>query len=102
MAYEAIAEAAVVFVSVASAWEIALKQVLGRLQVPGRVEPSIADSGFERLPISFAHAEAVETLPLHHHDPFDRILIAQAQIERLTLVTRDPHFRAYEIDSIRA
>jgi PIN domain nuclease of toxin-antitoxin system len=97
-AREAIAAADVVFVSAASAWEVAIKQALGRLQIPDTVEAGVLASGFERLPISFAHAAAAGRLPPHHADPFDRMLIAQAQLEGLTLVTHDRHFERYNVD----
>ncbi|MFQ5705219.1 MAG: type II toxin-antitoxin system VapC family toxin [Gemmatimonadales bacterium] len=60
------------------------------------------ESGFEELPIRLSHAEAIRTLPWHHRDPFDRMLIAQALAERLTLVTRDPQFRRYKVRLLRA
>ena len=96
-AREAIAEAEIVFVSVASAWEIAIKQTLGRLRFGESTEIAVFESGLERLPIAFAHAEAVARLPLHHQDPFDRMLIAQAQLEGLAIATRDRHFDAYDV-----
>jgi PIN domain nuclease of toxin-antitoxin system len=93
----AIAEAEIVFVSAASAWEAAIKSSLGRLEIPGPMEAGVLDSGFERLPITFAHVERTATLPLHHRDPFDRLLVAQAQAEGLTLVTHDRAMGAYEV-----
>jgi PIN domain nuclease of toxin-antitoxin system len=92
-----IADAETVWVSAASAWEIAIKMGLGKLRFEGRVADAVEDSGFERLPVGFEHAEAVHALPLHHHDPFDRLLLAQALVESATLVTRDPAFSAYGI-----
>lgn len=93
----AIAEAEIVFVSAASAWEAAIKASLGRLEIPGPIEDGVLDSGFERLPITFAHAERTARLPLHHRDPFDRLLIAQAQAEDLKLVTHDRAMESYEV-----
>jgi len=93
----AIAEAEIVFVSAASAWEAAIKGALGRLEIPGSIEAGVLDSGFERLPITFAHVERTGQLPLHHRDPFDRLLIAQAQAEDLKLVTHDRALEAYEV-----
>jgi PIN domain nuclease of toxin-antitoxin system len=101
-AREAIGGASTVFVSVASAWEIAIKQSLGRFRLDGDVEAGILDSGFERLSIAFSHAAAVASLPDRHRDPFDRMLIAQALAERLTIVTRDRNFAAYGVDIIPA
>ena len=97
-ARDAIATADVVFVSAASAWEVAIKRALGRLQIPDTIEAGVLASGFERLPISFAHAEAAGQLPPHHADPFDRLLIAQARLEELTLVTHDRHFERYDVN----
>jgi len=93
-----IAEAELVFVSVVSAWEAAIKMALGRLRLPDRFETGVVDSGFERLLISFAHAERAGGLPVHHSDPFDRMLVAQAQAEGLTLVTHDRRLAPYDVD----
>jgi len=92
-----IANAETVFVSAASAWEIAIKVAQGKLEVPGPIAEAVADSGFEPLEINFRHAKAAGSLPLHHGDPFDRMLIAQAQVNHLTLVTHDKDFRKYGV-----
>ena len=84
-----------VFLSSASIWEIAIKHSLGRLQIPEPASAAAVRLGFEPLPISFAHAEATALLPPVHRDPFDRMLVAQARTEGLTLVTHDPSIRAY-------
>jgi PIN domain nuclease of toxin-antitoxin system len=97
-ARQRIGTAAVVFVSVASAWEAAIKMALGKLQLPESFEAGVVAAGFEKLPIAFGHAEAVGTLARHHSDPFDRMLVAQALCERLTLVTHDRRFAPYGID----
>jgi PIN domain nuclease of toxin-antitoxin system len=86
-----------VYVSPATIWEVAIKQSLGKLQPPDLPE-RIRDSGFRELPITSAHAIAAGRLPLIHRDPFDRMLIAQAQLEELTLVTRDAHIHKYDVD----
>ena len=90
-----------VYVSAASGWEIAIKVGLGKLRVPADVAdwlPAELDyHRFSRLPIQLEHVLAVEHLPPHHRDPFDRLLIAQAQVEAFTLVTRDRQFRAYPV-----
>lgn len=90
------------WVSIASVWEIAIKTGLGRLRLPsdlgGFLARQLATSNFRVLPIGLEHAVAVRNLPLHHRDPFDRLLIAQSQIERLALISRDARMRAYEID----
>jgi PIN domain nuclease of toxin-antitoxin system len=95
-----IATASVVFVSVASAWEAAIKIALGKLRLSESFEAGVVASRFDKLPIDFRHAEAVAALPRHHNDPFDRMLIAQAITERLTLVTHDRRFALYGIDVV--
>ncbi len=101
-ARRAIEEADTVYVSAASAWEVAIKIGLGRLRPTRTVEEAATESGFLELPITFRHAEHVTGLPAHHRDPFDRLLIAQAQVEGLTLVTRDPVFGRYPVGIIEA
>ncbi len=96
-ARSAIADADVVFVSAATAWEAAIKASLGRLKLPDTVASGVDDSGFEKLPITFPHAESAAALPKHHHDPFDRMLVAQAAVESLTLVTHDRTLEAYDV-----
>jgi PIN domain nuclease of toxin-antitoxin system len=91
-----------VFVSAASAWEIAVKRAGGRLEAPGDITEWIAGSEFTDLSISVAHAVGAAELPPHHHDPFDRLLIAQARIERLTLVSADAEIGKYDVDVLRA
>jgi len=86
-----------VFVSAASAWEVAVKSALGKLVARGTVSEALADYGFSSLPISIRHADGVRALPPHHRDPFDRMLIAQAQIEGITIVTKDPVFARYDV-----
>lgn len=95
-----IASASIVLISVASAWEAAIKVTLGKLRLPESFEAGVAASRFDKLPIAFRHAEAVATLPRHHNDPFDRMLVAQAIAERLTLVTHDRRFAPYGIDIV--
>ena len=94
------------FVSVASVWEIVIKHALGRLELahaPESLVPRlIAATQAVTLPIEQSHALRVARLPLHHRDPFDRILIAQAQIERLTIVTADQRFAAYHVAVMKA
>jgi PIN domain nuclease of toxin-antitoxin system len=93
----AIRNADEVFVSAVTAWEIAIKSALGKVVARGTVAEVVADYGFVALPISMQHADAVRTLPPHHRDPFDRLLIVQAQMEGLTVVTRDPVFKLYDV-----
>jgi PIN domain nuclease of toxin-antitoxin system len=93
-----IAEADLVFVSAASAWEAAIKVSVGRLELPDTVEAGVIASGFEKLLITFSHAERAAALPPHHRDPFDRMLVAQAQAEGLTLVTHDRVLESYDVE----
>jgi PIN domain nuclease of toxin-antitoxin system len=84
-------------VSIASLWEIAIKAALGKLKAPDDLPRRVEELGFELLPITADHAWHVRSLPNHHGDPFDRLLIAQAQVERLAIVTADPAFGAYDV-----
>ena len=88
-------------VSAASIWEVAIKQRLGKLPelalAVAELPALMRQSGFVPLPVDERHAAAVASLPLHHRDPFDHLLIAQAHIEQLTLVSRDPQFAAYGV-----
>lgn len=93
----AIAGAEEVYVSAASAWETAIKIALGKLRLEESFEAGVEASGFLKLKVSFSHAERVATLPLHHHDPFDRMLIAQAEIEGLVLVSNDQWLVPYGV-----
>jgi PIN domain nuclease of toxin-antitoxin system len=97
-----IAEADEVFVSAASAWEVSIKVALGKLAVPGPLMEVVTASGFSAMPIGFAHAEEVKNLPLLHADPFDRLLIAQARVEGLHLVTHDRLLERYPVRYLRA
>jgi PIN domain nuclease of toxin-antitoxin system len=101
-ARRAIADADSVYVSAASAWEVAIKTGLGRLRPIRTLEQAVDESGFLELPVTFRHAERVGKLPPHHRDPFDRLLIAQADVEELTLVTRDAVFARYGVGVIGA
>lgn len=85
----------VVHVSAASAWEIAIKESLGRLATPEPLEAAVARTGFLPLAIDFRHARAAGRLPPHHRDPFDRMLVAQALVERFVLVTHDARLARY-------
>jgi PIN domain nuclease of toxin-antitoxin system len=86
-----------VFVSVATAWEIAIKVGLGKVTVPEPVSAALQKSSLIELPIRIPHAEAAGALPLHHRDPFDRLLVAQAQVEQLVLATSDAKLRPYDV-----
>lgn len=93
----------IVFVSAATAWEISIKKAIGKLRVPVRnYLEELQRHRFLPLSIRTEHALAVEQLPPHHNDPFDRMLVAQAQVERLTLVTHDSRMKAYAVEVIEA
>lgn len=91
-----------ILVSAATAWEIAIKRTLGRLDCPGNLREAIDEQGFEALAVSIEHALEVASLPLHHADPFDRLLVAQSRIEQASLVTADPRLGEYGIAVIPA
>jgi PIN domain nuclease of toxin-antitoxin system len=87
-----------VFVSAASLWEMAIKAAMGRLRFPvDRMPEIIAEMGFEPLSMTMSHALEAGSLPRHHDDPFDRMLIAQARLDGLTLVTLDRQFARYDV-----
>jgi PIN domain nuclease of toxin-antitoxin system len=88
----------IVVVSAASVWEVAIKRRLGKLKAPAGFAAAAARVGFDALAITHEHAERAGTLPPHHRDPFDRMLVAQAQVERLTIVSRDTAFDRYDVD----
>jgi PIN domain nuclease of toxin-antitoxin system len=86
-----------VYVSVATAWELAIKLASNKLKLPVPVSKMAAVYGFSELLITFQHVELAAALPLHHRDPFDRLLVAQAQVERLILVTTDKKLAEYGV-----
>jgi PIN domain nuclease of toxin-antitoxin system len=89
---------AIVHVSAATIWEVAIKKGLGRLDVDAQaLEREVEAGAMVELPIRWRHARAVAALPRHHDDPFDRLLLAQAQIEALVLVSYDTAFRRYDV-----
>ncbi len=91
-----------VYVSSATIWEVAVKQAIGKIKEPADLPERIRGSGFRQLPITFEHAIAAGRLPLIHRDPFDRMLVAQARVEDLTLVTRDAEVQKYEVSVLAA
>jgi PIN domain nuclease of toxin-antitoxin system len=96
----AIATAERCYVSLVSAWEIAIKAGLGRIRTPAPIEPAITANGFAPLMITFDHVAAVQHLPNHHRDPFDRLLVAQAVTEGLTLMSADRRIARYAVAHI--
>jgi PIN domain nuclease of toxin-antitoxin system len=89
-------------VSVASIWEIEIKRAIGRLEAPDDLVGALERSGFGILPIEADAAVAAAHLPPHHTDPFDRVLIAQCQLERLTLLTQDATLSSYDVPVLSA
>ncbi|PZU46796.1 MAG: PIN domain nuclease [Arsenicicoccus sp.] len=86
-----------VLVSAASAWEIAIKRSLGKLRIGEAWRSTLGRLEVDHLPVTLDHAAAVEHLPWHHRDPFDRLLLAQAQVEGATLVTSDRILDRYDV-----
>jgi len=84
-----------VYVSAASAWEIAIKKAIGKLQAPDDLVAALSANRFQHLPVTIEHALYAGALPRHHDDPFDRMLVAQALLEKLTIITRDKSIPAY-------
>lgn len=99
-ARRAIATAEVVWVSAVSGWEVAIKSALGRIRLDEKFHLTVRADDFSELPVSLVHADRVAELPAHHADPFDRLLIAQAQMEGATLVTHDRAIEPYGIPVI--
>lgn len=89
-----------VVVSAASIWEAGIKRALGKLECPDRLPDAVVDSGFEPLAIESHHSWLAGSLPAHHRDPFDRMLVAQAVIEDLVIVSRDPNLGLYDVDML--
>ncbi|MEU5562187.1 type II toxin-antitoxin system VapC family toxin [Micromonospora musae] len=90
-----------IFLSPVSVWEITIKQNAGKLHGPPDLAERVRDMGFRELPVTHAHAIAAGRLPSHHRDPFDRILVAQAITESLTLVSRDASIALYDVDVLK-
>lgn len=97
---------ATIYLSAASVCEMSIKWSLGKLRLsepPERVVPlSLTRERLTALPIQYEHAVRLAALPFHHRDPFDRLLIAQAQVESIPIVTDDPRFAAYGVEVVRA
>lgn len=91
-----------IFVSVVSPWEFAIKRSLGKLETPVDLEPALEDQGFKLLPVQLRHIQGIRSMPRHHGDPFDRMLVAQAIADGLTLVTSDRTLRRYPVATLPA
>jgi len=89
-----------VFISAASIWELRIKEALGKVDLPKRFEEVLNSQPFEQLSITASHAHALRSLPPHHRDPIDRMLIAQAQTESLILVTHDEILKDYDVEVV--
>jgi PIN domain nuclease of toxin-antitoxin system len=94
-AFDAIRQATEVYVSAASAWEMAIKSALGKLRSTRALATVIEENGFRELPVTVRHTQQLAALPPLHRDPFDRLLVAQARADGLTLLTRDAQLSAY-------
>lgn len=94
-----LSDASVLF-SAASIWEISIKTSLGKLKAPASLTVFLEQAGFEALNITISHAEAVAKLPFYHSDPFDRLLIAQGQLEKVIIMTVDKKFADYDVKII--
>ena len=90
----------VVLASAASAWEIEIKKALGRLEAPDDLEHAIQDAGFVARPITFPDVHQMASLPAHHRDPFDRMLVAQALVEGAPIVSCDPQIARYQVQIV--
>lgn len=92
----------IICISLISLWEISIKQNIGRLEIPEDFFQVIRQGGFEILPLNLDEITKYRTLPLHHRDPFDRILVVQALERELTLITRDSEIEKYEVSIIKS
>jgi PIN domain nuclease of toxin-antitoxin system len=92
--------ATTVALSAVSTWEIAIKMALGKIDAPDDLAVVVREAGFDELPVTVDDGWAAGRLPRHHDDPFDRMLIAQAQLRRLTVVTADRRFDAYDVRTL--
>ncbi|MEU7612027.1 type II toxin-antitoxin system VapC family toxin [Micromonospora sp. NPDC049204] len=90
-----------IFLSPVTLWEITIKQSAGKLGGPPDLAERVRDMGFQELPVTHAHAIAAGRLPAHHRDPFDRMLVAQAITESLTLASRDASIALYDVDVLK-
>ena len=91
-----------IFISAATVWEIGIKSQLGKLKIEESIPLLLLSEGFEELSITGLHAQEAANLPRHHKDPFDRMLIAQARLERLTLISTDNNIADYDVDLFKA
>lgn len=90
-----------IFVSVATGWEIAIKKSIGKLDAPNDFSKALQVNAFQPIAITLEHAELAGSLPHHHDDPFDRMIIAQSKIENFAVLTHDKHFKLYDIELLQ-
>ena len=102
MCRQSIGRADQVFFSAVTPWELGIKKALGKVSFPDGLTAGLEAEGFEALSISARHAEHAASLPPHHRDPFDRMLVAQARLESLALVTADRSLHPYDVSLIEA
>ncbi|MEM7759915.1 MAG: type II toxin-antitoxin system VapC family toxin [Cyanobacteria bacterium P01_A01_bin.40] len=92
----------IICISLISLWEISIKQNIGRLDIPEEFFKVVKKGGFETITLNSSQIEQYRTLPLHHRDPFDRMLIIQAQLQKLILITRDSEMSKYDVEIVKA
>ena len=92
----------IICISIISLWEISIKQNIGRLNIPDKFYEVVRQGGFEILSLTISQIEQYKTLPLHHRDPFDRMLIVQAQRHELIFITRDSEINKYDVKIVMA
>lgn len=92
----------IICVSFVSLWEVSIKQNVGRLNIPKEFFEVVRKGGFEMLPLTVSQIEKYRALPLHHRDPFDRMLVVQAQQQKLVLITRDSKISKYDVEIVKA
>lgn len=90
-----------VYYSAASVWELSIKQSLGKLRLTEPISDFVVQSRFLELPVTTQYAEAAARLPMHHRDPYDRMLVAQAMVEGLTLITADRRLSSYDLRTLQ-
>jgi PIN domain nuclease of toxin-antitoxin system len=97
-----VAQNNIICVSLVSLWEISIKRNIGRLNIPKDFFEMVTTGGFEMLPLTIAQIEQYQKLPLHHRDPFDRMLVVQARQQKLVLITRDSEISKYDVKIVTA
>lgn len=91
-----------IFVSAATLWELRIKEAIGKVELPPNFAEAVKNESFESLSVTAKHTEALLGLPMHHRDPFDRMLVAQARVEGLNILTRDKFIPLYDVRILSA